>query len=157
MDDMILFSEKQKVKRLEKRTVPRRQGAPSFGSKHDQYLVQKQLEVSKALDIHDPIFHEQWHLLNTVEKGHDVNVTGVWLEGITGFNSTVAIVDDGLDMYSEDLKANYVSGFFGHNLYKVDFYSLQRVLMILTTKIRSLSLDCQMTDMEPDVPERLLR
>ena len=28
--------------------------------------------------------------------------------GITGFNATVAIVDDGLDMYSKDLKDNYV-------------------------------------------------
>jgi kexin len=36
-----------------------------------------------------------------------VNVTDVWMQGITGHNATVAIVDDGLDMYSEDLKDNY--------------------------------------------------
>jgi len=29
--------------------------------------------------------------------------------GITGQNVTVSIVDDGLDMYSNDLKDNYVS------------------------------------------------
>jgi kexin len=59
------------------------------------------------LEIADPIFKEQWHLLNTVQVGHDVNVTGLWLEGITGKNATVAMVDDGLDMYSRDLKDNY--------------------------------------------------
>lgn len=36
------------------------------------------------------------------------------LTGITGMNSTVAIVDDGLDMQSEDLKDNYVSAIFKH-------------------------------------------
>lgn len=46
--------------------------------------------------------------MNTVQKGHDINVTRLWLEGITGHNATVAIVDDGLDMYSNDLKDNYV-------------------------------------------------
>jgi kexin len=29
------------------------------------------------------------------------------MQGITGHNATVAIVDDGLDMYSDDLKDNY--------------------------------------------------
>jgi kexin len=45
--------------------------------------------------------------LNYRSPGHDVNVTGLWLEGITGHNATVSIVDDGLDMYSNDLKDNY--------------------------------------------------
>ena len=42
-----------------------------------------------------------------VELGHDVNVADVWLQGVTGANTTVAIVDDGLDMYSDDLAPNY--------------------------------------------------
>ncbi|KAI9720401.1 MAG: hypothetical protein M1812_002907 [Candelaria pacifica] len=67
----------------------------------------KQLEIAKSLDIQDPIFKDQWHLYNPVQLGHDVNVTGVWAQGITGQNSTVAIIDDGLDMYSDDLRANY--------------------------------------------------
>jgi len=62
--------------------------------------------------------------LNTEQTGHDVNVTGAWLEGkhhaiatwdyvdhklgFTGKNVTVAIVDDGLDFDSLDLKDNYV-------------------------------------------------
>lgn len=67
----------------------------------------RQAEVAERLDIGDPIFKNQWHLYNPVELGHDVNVTDVWLSGITGFNTTVAIVDDGLDMDSGDLRDNY--------------------------------------------------
>jgi kexin len=73
----------------------------------DQDAVAYQQAVANKLGIQDPIFNEQWHLYNTIQKGHDINVTGVWLEGNTGKNATVAIVDDGLDMYSDDLKANY--------------------------------------------------
>lgn len=67
----------------------------------------RQAEVASRLDIGDPIFKDQWHLYNPVELGHDLNLTDVWLSGITGFNSTVAIVDDGLDMDSGDLRDNY--------------------------------------------------
>ncbi|CAI4219363.1 unnamed protein product [Parascedosporium putredinis] len=67
----------------------------------------KQREVMDTLEISDPIFKNQWHLLNTIQVGHDVNVTGVWLQGIKGKGSIVAMVDDGLDMSSLDLKDNY--------------------------------------------------
>ncbi|KAM0288098.1 hypothetical protein ACHAQH_000166 [Verticillium albo-atrum] len=73
----------------------------------DAALAQQQRQLMKTLGINDPIFDVQWHLFNPVQKGHDINVTGLWLEGITGHNATVAIVDDGLDMYSDDLKPNY--------------------------------------------------
>ncbi|KAJ1669616.1 pheromone processing endoprotease, partial [Coemansia sp. RSA 25] len=32
-------------------------------------------------DITDPLFATQWHLVNTKEIGHDINVTGVWHQG----------------------------------------------------------------------------
>ncbi|KAF2146820.1 uncharacterized protein K452DRAFT_294355 [Aplosporella prunicola CBS 121167] len=67
----------------------------------------KQQNLIKTLGINDPIFPDQWHLLNTEEVGNDLNVTGLWLEGITGKGVGVCIVDDGLDMYSDDLKDNY--------------------------------------------------
>ncbi|KAK5113124.1 hypothetical protein LTR62_003703 [Meristemomyces frigidus] len=70
-------------------------------------LVQEGLQIAKEMSISDPIFQEQWHLYNHVQPGHDINVTGVWAQGVTGKNSTVCIVDDGLDMDSDDLKANY--------------------------------------------------
>jgi subtilisin family serine protease len=163
--DVILFAEKQKVKRLEKRLPPpprERRNPLAFGrAKHDPELVQRLEGISSQLEIKDPIFHEQWHLFNTVEKGHDVNVTGLWMEGITGHNSTVAMVDDGLDMYSDDLKDNYVSfACSGVGVALSDranpCVSLRRVLGILTTRVRNPDLDCPTTDTELGVRERLL-
>ncbi|KAL2157152.1 hypothetical protein VTH06DRAFT_6373 [Thermothelomyces fergusii] len=108
--DGVLFSQKQRLRKpWEKRVVPRLLGPPPRRSAYEpvEALAQRQTEVAQKLGIKDPIFHEQWHLLNTVQAGHDVNVTDVWLQGITGKNATVAIVDDGLDMYSDDLRDNY--------------------------------------------------
>lgn len=110
--DGVLFSQKQRLRKpWEKRIPPRQFGPPrrqfGAGQKPDPLAVKKQQEITKTLQIFDPIFVDQWHLLNTKQVGHDVNVTGVWLQGITGKNTTVAIVDDGLDMYSDDLKDNY--------------------------------------------------
>jgi kexin len=53
-------------------------------------------EVARDLEISDPLFPVQWHLLNPIQLGRDVNVTGVWREGHFGANVTVAIVDDSL-------------------------------------------------------------
>ncbi|KAK4041584.1 peptidase S8/S53 domain-containing protein [Parachaetomium inaequale] len=112
--DGVLFSEKQALRKpWEKRIIPeKRTPLPLHGAARAidspvESAVQAQTDISRTLQINDPIFHQQWHLFNTVQLGHDVNVTGVWLQGITGKNSTVAIVDDGLDMYSDDLKDNY--------------------------------------------------
>jgi kexin len=116
--DGILFSQKQKLKpRLEKRgAIPQQAPPPSTGitttlavsnPAANRDALEKQQEIARDLSIHDPIFHEQWHLFNPIQVGHDVNVTGLWRQGITGHNATVAIVDDGLDMTSDDLKDNY--------------------------------------------------
>ncbi|UNI23027.1 Kexin [Purpureocillium takamizusanense] len=110
--DGVLLSQKQALrKRLEKRVIPPAPpGLPvsprAFGTPVAA-AVQQQSSLMKTLDISDPIFTDQWHLFNTVELGHDLNVTGLWLEGITGKNATVAIVDDGIDMDSRDLRDNY--------------------------------------------------
>lgn len=63
--------------------------------------------IAERNSIGDPIFPQQWHLYNPIETGHDLNVSGIWAQGITGKNSTVCIIDDGLDMDSMDIKANY--------------------------------------------------
>ncbi|KAK4129663.1 hypothetical protein N657DRAFT_668594 [Parathielavia appendiculata] len=112
--DGVLFSEKQVLRKpWEKRIIPEPRvpiqlgGGTRATNQAVPSAVQAQKEIARQLQISDPIFHEQWHLFNTVELGHDVNVTGVWLQGVTGQNTTVAIVDDGLDMYSDDLRANY--------------------------------------------------
>ncbi|KAK2768582.1 pheromone processing endoprotease [Arachnomyces sp. PD_36] len=64
-------------------------------------------EITDTLEINDPIFADQWHLFNSELKGNDLNVTGLWLEGITGEGAITAMVDDGIDMDSDDLRANY--------------------------------------------------
>ena len=110
--DGVLLAQKQKARRhLEKRVPPPPRDLspplPRSIQKHVDWAVKKQSKVMDDLQIFDPIFKDQWHLINTVQPGNDVNVTGVWESGITGKNVTVAIIDDGLDMYSNDLKDNY--------------------------------------------------
>jgi len=85
---------------------------PSAQEHPDQYRSY----FTKNLDIHDPIFNDQWHLFNPTQLGHDLNVSGVWMEGVTGKGAKVVIVDDGLDMDSEDLKDNfYAAGSYDFN------------------------------------------
>ncbi|KAH7313668.1 subtilisin like protease [Stachybotrys elegans] len=109
--DSVLLAKKQVLKqRLHKRIIPDPPAGhvPSILSRQsDAVAVQRQSEVMKTLNIADPIFKDQWHLFNSIQVGHDVNVTQVWLDGVTGKNVTVAIIDDGLDMHSDDLKDNY--------------------------------------------------
>ena len=115
--DGILWSQKQELKpRMQKRALapplPGRQGSAVEVEGGGQPVavdaaVKLRQEIAMKLDIHDPIFDEQWHLYNAVQLGHDVNVTSVWMQGITGHNATVVMVDDGIDMYSDDLKDNY--------------------------------------------------
>lgn len=117
--DRILLSQKQKPKpRMHKRAVlpppsPRATSPAAVGQAppdipaDDASPMAKQREIARSLDIRDPIFNEQWHLFNPIQVGHDVNVTDVWSQGVTGRDVVVAIVDDGLDMDSEDLKENY--------------------------------------------------
>lgn len=120
--DAILWSQKQKIKsRMQKRSAippPPPRDNPPVGQELEGQPVDAQpigveaavairKEVARKLSIEDPIFGEQWHLFNTVQLGHDVNVTGVWMQGVTGHNVTAVMVDDGIDMYSEDIKDNY--------------------------------------------------
>lgn len=88
---------------------------PSDDLSNDSSL-KKLKEVSEKLDIQDPTFKEQWHLINTYNPSHDVNVTGLWYEGITGKGIVTALVDDGLDFESDDLKENFnIKGSWDYN------------------------------------------
>lgn len=64
-------------------------------------------KVSDALDIQDPLFLQQWHLVNTFYPGHDLNISGLWQEGYTGNGSVTAVIDDGLDYENPDLTDNF--------------------------------------------------
>ncbi|PHH66236.1 hypothetical protein CDD81_7829 [Ophiocordyceps australis] len=109
--DNVLFAEKQKPRqRLHKRFIPDPPAdalLPRALGNPDATALKLQSQVMDKLNIVDPIFKEQWHLYNTIQLGHDVNVTGVWLNGVTGKGTTVAIIDDGIDMHSRDLADNY--------------------------------------------------
>ena len=117
----VLWYEKQRLRpRLVKRIPPPpppRQGPPPAGAPQpDPVAVEALDNVATTLKIKDPIFKEQWHILNTFQLGHDLNVTGVWLQGITGNGSITSVIDDGLDMYSDDLKDNYFAeGSYDYN------------------------------------------
>ena len=54
----------------------------------------------------DPLYVCQWHLKNEKISGEDINVEPVWAESINGTGVNVAVVDDGMDHYHEDLSAN---------------------------------------------------
>lgn len=102
--DNVLLSQKQELHKrfpLVKRDLSSRQ------DEQVDPLLQKNKDIAASLGINDPIFLDQWHLFNHVQQGHDINITNVWAQGITGKNSTVCIVDDGLDMDSDDLRDNY--------------------------------------------------
>ncbi|KAK9326427.1 peptidase S8/S53 domain-containing protein [Lipomyces orientalis] len=99
----VQYFEKMKTKRLYKRDLPDRY---AYDRPIDSSLLPLR-EIEEALDIHDPLFEQQWHLMNPLQPGHDVNVSGVWLQNITGAGVAVAIVDDGLDFDSDDLKDNF--------------------------------------------------
>lgn len=69
----------------------------------------------KQLIPTDPLFSQQWHLLNTGQipgsvAGFDTNVTRVWPD-YTGLGILVAVLDDGFDETHPDLVGNYRSNF----------------------------------------------
>lgn len=111
--DGILWSQKLEPRQRLQKRVPapvdneKRKDKRLWSYTPDPDAVEAQTNAAVALGISDPIFTDQWHLSNTVQVGYDLNVTGVWLEGVTGQGVTTAIVDDGLDMYSFDLRPNY--------------------------------------------------
>ena len=113
--DSILWSQKSRLKpRMQKRSIippaPRAPPPiPGFAAVPvpDEAAIAQRQAIAMKLSIRDPIFADQWHLYNAIDVGHDINVTGVWTQGITGHSATAVVVDDGLDMYSEDLKDNY--------------------------------------------------
>ena len=113
----IKWHQRHKLKpRMVKRDAPSdsrvRQGPPAVdqaetGANLNPDAVAERQFIQDDLQIQDPIFNEQWHLFNTVQLGHDLNVTGIWEQNITGHGATAVMVDDGIDMYSEDIVDNY--------------------------------------------------
>jgi kexin len=65
----------------------------------------------EKFDIPDPLFSQQWHLVNEDYSEKSLNVSGVWEMGITGKGVITSFVDDGVDYTSLDLKDNFVRPF----------------------------------------------
>lgn len=109
IDNVLLHQKQVRRRRLFKRESPPASLHPRADSSIPPVNpdIEVNIALAKKLDIKDPIYQEQWHHFNTVQKGHDLNVTGVWTQGITGKNSTSCIIDDGLDFNSQDLADNY--------------------------------------------------
>ncbi|KAF5380951.1 hypothetical protein D9615_004128 [Tricholomella constricta] len=64
-------------------------------------------DVTQRFGIKDPIFPQQWHLINDAHPEHMMNVVPVWEMGFTGKGVISAVVDDGLDYTSDDLAPNF--------------------------------------------------
>jgi kexin len=64
--------------------------------------------VKKKMGFLDPLFTQQWHLVNDEYPGNDMNVTGVWDMGLTGKGVIASFLDDGIDFDSADLKDAFV-------------------------------------------------
>jgi kexin len=109
--DSIHYTQKQKIKaRHWKRSVIPERGPPVTDA------IKAQREAAKQLEIKDPIFEEQWHIFNVKTPGNDINVTGVWMQNITGKGVTACVVDDGLDYTSMDLRDNFFAeGSYDYN------------------------------------------
>jgi subtilisin family serine protease len=62
----------------------------------------------------DPLFPQQWHLLNTGQNGGsagaDINVTPAW-DTVRGRNVVIGIVDDAVQVTHPDLSPNYNAQF----------------------------------------------
>ncbi|XP_056229747.1 proprotein convertase subtilisin/kexin type 7 [Seriola aureovittata] len=72
------------------------------------YSQEKVLSRSKrSMAFNDPQYPKQWHLHNDINKGMDINLTGVWELNITGRGVTVVVVDDGVEHTHQDIEPNY--------------------------------------------------
>lgn len=66
------------------------------------------MRFRRSLQFKDQYFPSQWHLDNLRFIGHDINVTGVWENNITGRGIVVPVIDDGVEWTNPDILDNYV-------------------------------------------------
>ena len=99
------------MKRNTLRTVPPRSARLALATA----LVLGSLAASAQAQQADPLANLQWHLLNTGQAvpadtlpvaGNDLNVDGLYRNGIRGQGVVIGIVDDGLQIAHPDLAAN---------------------------------------------------
>lgn len=64
--------------------------------------------IGARLGVTDPLFTQQWHIVNEEFPEHMMNVTGLWEIGIAGHGVIASLIDDGVDYESQDLAVNFV-------------------------------------------------
>jgi len=86
-------------------------GADKQKRGYNPLRVENLVTIPPPTDPTDPLFSFQWYLKNTGQNGGkvrlDLNVEAAWAQGVTGFNVTTAIMDDGVDYMHPDLINNY--------------------------------------------------
>ncbi|MGE8235531.1 MAG: S8 family serine peptidase [Stenotrophomonas indicatrix] len=99
------------MKRHTQRSAPPRSARLALATA----LVLGSLAVTAHAQQSDPLAGRQWHLLNTGQAvlgdtlpvaGNDLNVDGLYRNGIRGQGVIIGIVDDGLQIAHPDLAAN---------------------------------------------------
>ncbi len=71
------------------------------------YVDVYQPKAARALP-NDPLFSQQWHLINTVTPSASINAPAAWSQGFTGSpTTTIGIIDQGSSITHPDLLANY--------------------------------------------------
>ncbi|GBM86740.1 Neuroendocrine convertase 1 [Araneus ventricosus] len=90
--------------------------ASSEVRKRRSYFREKELQNyrnTSLVNFDDPLFDEQWYLLNKGQTGsppeNDINVLPVWKSGITGRGVRISVLDDGIHPQSEEVAKNYDS------------------------------------------------
>ena len=126
--DSVKHLARQELRQRVKRAPPPIR--PGGGSGHDDNMKAHPLAkaVVDKLGIEDPLFIRQWHLVNEEFPEHAMNVTSLWDMGITGAGVVTALVDDGVDYDSDDIKDNFVSTVSSRLFF---FFSFLTVLLSL--------------------------
>ncbi|CCK70746.1 kexin KEX2 KNAG_0F00770 [Huiozyma naganishii CBS 8797] len=105
--DVLYFENLVKSEYLFKRSpLPIALPVPVPAPPYDSSMIPLK-EAEEKLEINDPNFEKQWHLINANYPGNDVNVKDVWYGNVTGSGVVVAIVDDGVDYENPDIADNF--------------------------------------------------
>ena len=81
--------------------------------------VHKKSDIKHLLD---PLFKDQWHLVNDGHPEHTMNTTPVWVLGFSFKDVLVSYIDDGLYFEADDLKDTFVP------LYVIVLFLLRQLL-----------------------------
>lgn len=108
----VTYLERQTLYELVKRAPP--PVAPSHSATAQ--------EVADRLHLQDPLFTEQWHLVNDEHPENMMNTTPVWDMGFSGKGVLVSFIDDGLDDQADDLKDAFVRMAYFHYSWTFFFF-----------------------------------